>query len=256
MELLDYIMDYPKEYGEDGWFFNSEVCGVIDVSTPIDAYKFKGKTTQAEWFKEELFKSLIKSKSFFEGCYRVVNKYINDEEVIELEEYNKPCAFISSIEYRDEFLRLNILGNCLISVLYEDGTVQTFEDKRMDKYSNKTIKVKKKVLKNGLDVESEVRKQMIENREYMNVERGFWTVSFNNSSIEGVKNYLIFKESVDKVLLYSDGYDRLFKMSDISVEDILMQKVSLNESLLELRKLEELNTELKMDDATSILVRV
>lgn len=263
MEIISSVIDFPKSYGEDIIFFNDKYIGVIDGSTPIDKQEFKGYNTQAEWFANMLGNRLneLNSLGITDNCKKVIEEYKEDEDILRLEEYNKPCVVLAGIEESEE-LKLTIIGDCLISVLFKDGSIKTYKDERITEFSERTKNEKAKAINKGEDISVYVKRQMIINRGIMNTVGGFWTVSFKNNFEEGVITEYIDKNTVDKILIYSDGYERLFKLSDVGLDDMFSLNVSLEEGLRILRGIEDSltlsnNKEVKTkDDACAVLISI
>lgn len=98
---------------------------------------------------------------------------------------------------------------------------------------------------------------MIANREAMNTENGFWTVSFYGNYKDEFIQRSFDTSKLNRCLIMSDGFERVFSNGLVSYEDVLSETVSLESALKTLRDWEDSNesSEVKRhDDATAILV--
>ena len=138
-----------------------------------------------------------------------------------------------------------------------DGTLEVVTDNRIKKFSSKTIEVRKRALELGKDVTKAVKTQMTANREAMNTENGFWTVSFYGNYKDEFIQRSFDTSKLNRCLIMSDGFERVFSSKLVSFQDVLSGKVSLSSALKTLRAWEESNesSEVKRhDDASAVLV--
>ncbi|QIH75185.1 hypothetical protein GTN31_02385 [Macrococcoides canis] len=265
MKKIESVLDFPNNiWGEDRVFFYEKIAGVIDGSTPIDALETKGYHSQASWLADKL-KEQVSDKSDFnvvESFYEVINNYHKDNDILKLKTENRPSAVMASIEEKDDKIILSIIGDCTAVVYFIDNRIKIFSDKRIRVFSQKTKDAKLRALASGNNVKDAVNTQMKENRKYMNVENGFWTIAFKNDFRKEVKKYEINKADVYKVLLFTDGFERIFTLSEVSLKQIFEEKVSLKSCIKILRNIENQlessqNSEVKkQDDAAAILIQL
>lgn len=138
-----------------------------------------------------------------------------------------------------------------------DGTLEVVTDNRIKKFSSKTIEVRKRALELGKDVTKAVKTQMTSNREAMNTENGFWTVSFYGNYKDEFIQRSFDTSKLNRCIIMSDGFERVFSNGLVSYKDVLSETVSLESALKVLRGWEESSifSEVKRhDDATAILV--
>lgn len=173
MNIIDKFIDFPNNYGEDRIFYNKNIAVVIDGSTPILKQKFKGYHSQAEWLAETLSINLNKSDDSINSiCWNVIKDYINDTDILNLSNENKPCAVLAGIEDLNDNYLLSYIGVCIIVILYNDNKIEYYSDKRINYYSNLTKDTKQKAIKNNENIEdaTKILRQAEDNLLYDNEE--------------------------------------------------------------------------------------
>lgn len=122
---------------EDSLCYSETQAIVIDGSTsiiPIKVGKFKTQTQfLVDFF---LTKYILKDKErISKNSIKVIEKFREMEKSLNLEDFNEPSATIASICLTDSnTILLELLGDCSISVLFKNGEVKTFKDRRIEKY--------------------------------------------------------------------------------------------------------------------------
>ncbi len=149
-------------------------------------------------------------------------------------EYELPTFTIAIVREYETSIEIYQLCDTLISVLYKDGHIENFEDRRIDKVKE-VCRNRRNEIKNMTNIDEEERKKLLLENEQItrmkvNCDDGFPVGSTDPLSIESGFGYLLVKDQIDKILLCSDGlYDssdeKLVNASDFDTE-ILEEKVN------------------------------
>lgn len=262
MRVIDRIIDFPKgHWGEDRIFISETAVGVIDGSSPISVVPIGGYHSQAEWLADNLANEFKKRMGIYPPnlCKYVTESLRNSDYFasVDLNKENLPCATFGCISCYLSTITGYVLSDCTVIFERKDGIIEVLTDNRIKKFSNKTKEVRKLALERGEDVTKAVKTQMTINRQAMNNDVGFWTVSLYGD----YWNEFVYKsfnvQDLKRCLIMSDGFERVFVEGLLSYNDVLSGKVSLSYALEVLRTWENNNrsTEVKRsDDATAILV--
>lgn len=262
MKVIDSILDFPNaDWGEDRIFICEDSVGVIDGASPISVVPIGGYHSQAEWFADNLAKELEEWGGTFipNICRNITTSLRGSDDLngVELAKENVPCATFGGISCYLGRINAFVLSDCTIVFEHNDGVLEVLTDNRIKKFSDKTKEVRKLALERGEDVTKAVKQQMTLNRQAMNTDGGFWTVSLYGSySSEFAYNTFDVHE-LKRCLIMSDGFERVFSAKLLSFSDVLSGKVSLKSALKILRDWENSNesSEIKRhDDASAILV--
>lgn len=265
MRIVDKVLDFPnRSWGEDCFILgeNSRFIGVLDGSSPITKLPMKGYHSQAEWFVQSLSKRLVEdrtSRNLADVCQDSVDKMWteNVEVLSHISSENLPCSMLSALETEEGVVRFYILGDCGLAIKLKDGSFEFLTDKRVNYYSDKTKQVRLEAIQNGIEPLVAVQQQMTENRACMNIEGGFWTVSFKGYFKFEILTKSISVSQLESCLLYSDGFARGFEEGLYSYDSILTESISLNSALVTLRAW-EVNSDKEVkrhDDVSAILVK-
>ena len=262
MKVINSILDFPNaDWGEDRIFICEDSVGVIDGSSPISIVPIGGYHSQAEWLTDNLAKELEAwGGTFIPNLCKQITTSLrdsNDLSGVELVKENFPCATFGSVSCYLNRINAFVLSDCTIVFERNDGILEVLTDNRIKQFSDKTKEVRKLALERGEDVIKAVKQQMTLNRQAMNTDGGFWTVSLYGS-YWGEFAYKTFDiHELKRCLIMSDGFERVFSSKLVSFSDVLSGKVSLKSALQILRDWENSNesSEVKRhDDASAILV--
>ena len=262
MKVIDRILDFPNaDWGEDRIFVCENIVGVIDGASPISVVPVGGYHSQTEWLADNLAKELEEWQGTFipNLCKQITKSLRNSDDLaeIDLAKENFPCAAFGGISCYLNRINAFVLSDCTIVFERNDGILEVLTDNRIKKFSSKTIEVHKRALELGKDVTKAVKTQMTANREAMNTENGFWTVSFYGNYKDEFIQRSFDTSKLNRCLIMSDGFERVFSNGLVSYKDVLSETVSLESALKTLRDWEDSNesSEVKRhDDATAILV--
>lgn len=262
MKVIDRILDFPNaDWGEDRIFICENTVGVIDGASPISVVPIGGYHSQAEWLADNLAKELEEWGGTFipDLCRNITTSLRNSDDLTgaELAKKYYPCATFGGISCYLNRVNAFVLSDCTIVFERNDGILEVLTDNRIKRFSDKTKEVRKLALERGEDVTKAVKQQMTINRQAMNTDGGFWTVSLYGS-YWGEFAYKTFNvHELKRCLIMSDGFERVFSYRLVSFSDVLSGKVSLKSALQILRDWENNNESLEVkrhDDASAILV--
>lgn len=262
MRVIDRIIDFPKGgWGEDRLFISENAVGVIDGSSPISVVPIGEYHSQAEWLADNLANEFKRRMGIYPPnlCKYVTESLRNSDDFasVDLAKENLPCVTFGGISCYLSTVTGYVLSDCTIIFERKDGTLEVLTDNRIKKFSNKTKEVRKLALEHGEDVTKAVKSQMTANRQAMNTDGGFWTVSLYGDYWDEFVHKSFHVGDLKRCLIMSDGFERVFVEGLLSYEDVLSGKVSLRSALKILRTWENSSrsTEVKRsDDASAILV--
>ena len=262
MKVIESIIDFPKgDWGEDRLFIRNNAIGVIDGASPISVVPIGGYHSQAEWLADNLATGLQKESVRFLPyiCRSITNPLRNSKDIsnLNLEKENYPCATFAGISKVLNRINGFALSDCTIIFERKDGILEVLTDNRIKRFSEKTKEVRKLALERGEDVTKAVKTQMTANRQAMNNDDGFWTVSLYGDYWDEFVHKSYDISELKRCLIMSDGFERVFVEGLLSYKDVLSGKVSLSSALETLRTWEKSNrsSEVKRsDDASAILV--
>lgn len=254
-------------WNEDRLLISEKIIGVIDGATPIHKMKYMEYHTLAEWmvdnFEKKFNDIVIKGEnSYKQICRQFIHEMGEDRFIKSLEDYDKPCFTSATVTILDDKIKCEIIGDSFIYIQNKSGKLIQLTDKRVDKYSGRTVEVTNKARCNDLDIETAVEKQKMKNRKMMNVKGGYWVVAFNGYfEDEFIEEYFPIND-INRILICTDGFERLQQeFSLISFEQILNDEISLDTATDLLRDYENNNylkddypCVKKSDDSAAILL--
>ena len=263
MNVLEYVIDFPKSYGEDRLAIAEDLVCAIDGSSPIKQIAVLPFHSQAEWLASAVAWAVsLCSNGTIPEYARMAVDSVNFRYAEMLENFPdkmKPCAVLAGVQVIGDELHAYAIGDCSAVIEKTDGSIEIVTDNRIRRFSDVTKAMRNKAIACGEDPVKAVQEQMTKNRHVMNTPEGFWTValkgSFEDEFVERIYNV----DDVKQCLVFSDGFERVFLHELISIEDVLNRNVSLNSALKVLRKWERNTTNLDVkrhDDACAILIEL
>lgn len=271
MKIVDSILDFPnKNWGEDRIFTGKNIVGVIDGSSPISVKLFEGYNSQAEWLADNLAKAFEAFNGHYPPllCSSVTDRLRESPAFLSArlpKEYS-PCATFACVQDLGEYVSCFALGDCSVAVLLKSGNVEVITDERISNYSDKTKTIYLQAILKERDPSIRVKKQMMDNRKFMNTKGGFWAVALTDDYWKEFNLKTYKKSDVIACLVFSDGFGRVFDKNILSYKDFFSSKSSLENIVKDLRSFEEgklrsherkllCSPEVKLhDDASAILV--
>lgn len=253
------------KWSEDDFIIMPNLVVVMDGATSIKNRSFEGYQTFARWFVCEFKKTFLLRyesechiPSLVKQCVNILKR---DYPLLDIPFYEKPTFTFSAIQIVDDTLKCFTIGDCNVYILLKNGSLINVYDKRVDKFSHKTLLKLQYAIRNNLDVESHVRETRIANLKSRNMPNGFWVVAYDgNYENEFVERGFNVNE-IDSFLICSDGFNRVFKeFSILTPIEILERQINIAQALEVMRKYEEMNNSAsdypcvkKSDDATAVL---
>lgn len=190
-------------YNEDGIINKSPLYIVFDGATPLfqkDVYQDSSAASQlVDFVIERIYSSYQKTKDL-KNSIRELSIEAYHHFKIDTDEPSKiPSLGFAAVVDQGEYFDLYSLGDCAISIVRKNGTLERFIDTRVPKLDNEV----KKELLNGKTRE-EVMPLLIRNRNALGTAYQAFIPSKNPNFIFITKR--IKKSNVSKLLIYSDGY--------------------------------------------------
>lgn len=198
-----------RKYNDDIIGNNKNVYYVLDGSTAVfNDNKFFKTSDLYEYM--QLLKKNIKDSGSIIGSLKtgIVNSNGKINGLEKYKEYELPTFTIGAIKEYDNELEVFLLCDILITILYNDGRIGHFVDKR--------INVTKRICRDrileikDMKISEEEKKKLLkeneqETRKKANAKGGFPVGSTNSASID--EGYLLKlpKTTIKKILICSDG---------------------------------------------------
>ncbi len=253
------------QWNEDALFIDENIIAVLDGATSINKAAFKGYHTSAEWFVQAFVKEYKLRKNtpnFINKIVAVVESLANDVEVKKLNVIDTPCFVMAAAEKTDNFIRLYLIGDCSIYIKKGNGEIKRYCDKRIDAFAQKSLTAKQEAVKNGSNALDAAKKQRILNKQSMNIEGGYWTVSLTKPFAAGILTAELKDTDIEKIFICSDGFDRgLDLFNAFTIEDIFSGDEKLAYYVDRIREYENLHVEdldfpclKKSDDVSGVLM--
>ena len=241
-----------RKYNDDIIGHDKDVYYVIDGSTAVFNDNKFFKTSDLYEYMQLLNKNIKDSGSVIGSLKTgIVNSNPKLKGMEKYKEYELPTFTIGAIkEYEDE-IEVYVLCDILITILYNDGRIGHFQDKR--------INVTKRICRDrnaeirAMDIsQDEKDKLLLENeqdtRKKANQQGGFPVGSTNPASIDEGYILRLPKVTMKKILICSDGmYD--WKNAD-AIDEKFFDKDYLEKAVQEMLKEE------KRDDLSYMLLEV
>lgn len=271
MKIVDSILDFPNNnWGEDRIFTGKEIVGVIDGSSPISVELFEGYNSQAEWLADNLAKAFEAFNGHYPPllCSSVTDRLRESPAFLssKLPKEYSPCATFACVQDLGNYVSCFALGDCSVAVLLKSGSVEVITDERISSYSDKTKNVYLQAILKERDPSIRVKKQMMDNRKFMNTKGGFWAVALTDDYWKEFNLKTYKKSDILACLVFSDGFGRVFEKGLLSYKDFFSGKRPLKNLVEDLRSFEDkklrrheykllCSPEVKLhDDVSAILV--
>ena len=233
--------------------FNNDIC----KKEGNFAYVIDGATAQFNdniFFKtSDLYEymQLLKNNIPNFGCIMtnlqkgIEKSNLELKNITRYKEYKLPTFTISAVKEYKHYYEVYLLCDCLISILYQDGTIENIIDHRFDKTEQKCRNEFDKI--KGLKVtkleKSNLRKKALRAcRKYANVAGGYPVGSTNPKRIKRGIIKRINKDDVKRILICSDG---LYNTIGMPSEKSYFSKTSLENKI---------NDNKNYDDLTYMLI--
>ena len=266
-KITDIIKDAGNgEWNEDDIIITPDCIAVIDGATSIKKIEFEGHETYAKWLVQEFKKNFLaeyKSEchipSYVKQCIdTIIRKY----PLPDISFYQKPTFTFSAIQIVGSSLKCFTIGDCSIYIKEKNNSkIVTVYDKRVDKFSHRTLLQLQYAKRNNLDIESHIRETRITNLNYRNKPDGFWVVGYDgNFEDEFIEKEFDIRHA-DSFLICSDGFNRAFREFALYTPmDFFTHKINFKQALDAIRKYEEANHEApdfpcvkRSDDVSAVL---
>ena len=251
MNVLEYVIDFPKSYGEDRLAIAEDLVCAIDGSSPIKQIAVLPFHSQAEWLASAVAGAVsLCSNGTIPEYARMAVDSVNFRYAEMLESFPdemKPCAVLAGVQVVGDELHAYAIGDCSAVIEKTDGSIEIVTDNRIRRFSDVTKAMRNKAIACGEDPVKAVQEQMTKNRHVMNTSE--------DEFVERIYDV----DDVKRCLVFSDGFERVFLHDLVSIEDVLNRNVSLNSALKVLRKWERKTTSLDVkqhDDVCAILIEL
>ena len=251
MNVLEYVIDFPKSYGEDRLAIAEDLVCAIDGSSPIKQIAVLPFHSQAEWLASAVAGAVsLCSNGTIPEYARMAVDSVNFRYAEMLESFPdemKPCAVLAGVQVVGDELHAYAIGDCSAVIEKTDGSIEIVTDNRIRRFSDVTKAMRNKAIACGEDPVKAVQEQMTKNRHVMNTS--------DDEFVERIYDV----DDVKRCLVFSDGFERVFLHDLVSIEDVLNRNVSLNSALKVLRKWERKTTSLDVkqhDDVCAILIEL
>ncbi len=241
-----------RKYNGDIIGNDKDVYYVIDGSTAVFYDNKFCKTSDLYEYMKLLNKNIKDSGSVIGSLKTgIVNTNANFKGLEKYKEYELPTFTIGAIKEYEDDLEVYVLCDILITILYTDGRIGHFQDKRIT-VTKRISSDRNKEIREMDATDEEKAKLFLENeqetRKKANAEGGFPVGSTNPNSVD--QGYLLRlpKVSIKKILLCSDGVYNWRNAE--SIDEKFFDKEYLEEQVQEMLKEEN------RDDLSYMLLEV
>ena len=198
-----------REYNDDIIGNNKDVYYVIDGSTAVfNDNKFFKTSDLYEYMK--LLNKNIKDSGSVIGSLKtgIVNTNEKIKGMEKYKEYELPTFTVGAIKEYENDIEVYVLCDILITILYNDGRIGHFQDKRIN-VTKKICRDRNEEIRNMNVTDEEKKKLFLENeqetRKKANALGGFPVGSTNPARIDEGYVLRLPKVTIKKILLCSDG---------------------------------------------------
>lgn len=252
---------------EDAAFCLGNFCWVLDGATPIRARGVGKYGTQAEWLAQEFQAALTTAigdtdrtiEEILAAALAIVRE--RNPFAADFDAGDRPSMTMALMRVVGSRLEAYVIGDCSIHLLSRRGDVMRLTDRRVAKFSNRTLAVFKRH-RGSPRLQDLLIRQRDRNKRRMNRWGGYWVVTPDASWLRHGRRFSLPARDFASALLCTDGFDRLFDVFDLmGPEAILRREVSVDRCQEDLRKIEGDDADrtrfprLKVsDDSTAVLV--
>ena len=140
-------------------------------------------------------------------------KKVEAEKEIKFEKYEIPSATLSIVRQYDEKIEIVSLGDSTIAVEKNDGTIDIYEDEKIQELDNNVLEEmlkiasKKKIHVKEARKETKINELIIKNRMKKNTKDGYWILDIDFETLEHLKIGNYDSSEISKIVLHSDGMD-------------------------------------------------
>lgn len=241
-----------RKYNDDIIGNSKDVYYVIDGSTAVFNDNKFFKTSDLYEYMQLLNKNIKDSGSVIGSLKTgIVNSNSKIKGIEKYKEYELPTFTIGAVKEYDTDIEVFVLCDVLITILYNDGRIGHFQDKRIN--VTKRICRDRNIEIRELDIPQEEKDKLLleneqETRKKANQEGGFPVGSTNPASIDQGYILRLPKVTMKKILICSDGMYNWRKADEI--DEKYFDKEYLEE------KVQEMLKEENRDDLSYMLLEV
>jgi len=219
--------------------FNNDICDkngnfayVIDGATAVFNDNLFFKTSDLFEYMQLLKKNINNYGYITTNIEKGIQKSNQElRNYKKYKEYRLPTFTISAIKEYQKYYELYLLCDCLISILYKDGRIETIQDHRFDKTEKKCEEEYKKINSRKISKKekSNLRKKVLRKcRKYANVAGGYPVGSTNPKRLKRGITKKIEKANIKKILICTDG---LYNTIGMPTEESFFNKISLENKI-------------------------
>ena len=239
MNKPKYYCFSDKKYNEDAYSFSSSHIMVLDGATGLSKKNYMSED-DAMWFVQMLKKEIemhIKdpfslSKIIDNAITEIQNLY---SDIDSMDSIDLPNACISLFRFKEDKLEYFGLGDSLGIVQKKDGSIESFEDKKIDELDQSVIQHMSSLSKEKqipflqTREEIEIKEHLIRNRKLSNQ---FYYIL--DPSKKGISHALIKEwnlKDIDRICCMSDGFSQILMYPGYSDIKQILDAIETNEPI-------------------------
>jgi hypothetical protein len=198
-----------REYNDDIIGHDKDLYYVLDGSTAVFNDNKFYKTSDLYEYMKLLNKNIKDSGSILGGIKTgIVNSNGKLKGLEKYKEYELPTFTVGAIKEYEQDIDVYVLCDILITILYKDGRIGHFVDKRINgikqRHRDRVQEIK------AMDISSDEKDKLLleaeqETRKNANAKGGFPVGSTNPASIDEGYILMLPKMTIKKILICSDG---------------------------------------------------
>lgn len=239
--------------------YNNDIIGTLDsmwyvmdgATAVFEDNKFSDESDVYEYM-QLLNKSIKDDGEIIRSIKNAIGS-VNEQlpSLNEFNEYELPIFTIAGIRQQDKKIDTYLLCDCLISILFKDGSVFNIEDTRINESKKECIEGKNSI--NSLDIGEKLKSDLLLKNEQTirmgaNKEGGYYVGSTEPKSLNQGYSHSFLTNDIARILICSDGYSDGYGTLPSSKEDF-------DEKVIEQRVQTILERD-KRDDLSYILLEV